>query len=59
MPVASDGYQAALARHRPMPEPTSSSLAMAGLPPFTSSSTPSSAAGEVRRFQPKRRAEFW
>ena len=32
MPVASDGYRAALARHRPMPEPTSSSLAMAGLP---------------------------
>jgi hypothetical protein len=42
-----------------MPAPTSSSLAMAGLPPFTSSSTPSSAAGEVQRFQPKRRAEFW
>ena len=41
-PVASDGYRAAPARHRPMPEPTSSSLAMAGLPPFTSSSTPSS-----------------
>ena len=56
MPVASDGYRAALARHRPMPEPTSSSLAMAGLPPFTSSSTPSSAADEVQRFQPKRRA---
>ena len=38
-PVASDGCQAGLARHRPMPEPTSSSLAMAGSLPFTSSST--------------------
>ena len=59
MPVASDGYRAALARHRLMPEPTSSSRAMAGLPPCTSSSTPSSAAGEGQRVQPKSRAEFW
>ena len=47
-PVASDGYRAAPATHRPMPEPTSSSLAMAGLPPFTSSWTPSS-HDDVRR----------
>jgi hypothetical protein len=42
MPAASGGYRAARARHRPMPVPTSSSLAMAELPPLTSSSTPSS-----------------